>query len=94
MAEPKKVDSREKRILELLRYCEELTAQKIALCRVFERQLKTPSWQDAYAHELEETRQKLDPPFLTLHAYVREKDWIGLRNTLKSTLDKLVDAED
>jgi len=94
MPEPQKVDSRENRILELLHYCEELAAHKVALCRVFEQQLKTPSWQDVYAQQLEETRQKLDPAFLTLHAYVRERDWIGLRSSLKSILDKLVDDED
>jgi len=42
MPEPQKVDSRENRILELLHYCEELAAHKVALCRVFEQQLGIP----------------------------------------------------
>jgi len=94
LPEPKKRDSREKRILELLSYCEELAAQKIALCRVLGRRLNVPTWRDLYAQELEDTQQKLDPAFLTLHAHVREKDWIGLRSSLKATLDKLVADED
>lgn len=90
MNEPKKVDVRERCIFDLLRYCEELLTYKIATERILRRN-DVRGWRASRDREIAEIGEKLDMPFHVLHAYLREKDWKGLRRTLAEEINKLTE---
>lgn len=88
-AETPKVDAREVTIEALLHYCEELAAQRVVYRKILADHMRGPSLQDLFDGEIQETRQNLESAFHTLWAYLRERDWQGLHNTVQQDLDRI-----
>lgn len=82
-------DAREVIIETLLRYCEELAAQRVVYRKILSDHMRGPSLQDLFDGEIQETRQRLGPAFHALWAYLRERDWRGLRNTVQQAQDSI-----
>jgi hypothetical protein len=89
MLEKPTKDAREMIIESLLHYCEELQAQRVVYKKLLADHMRGPDLQDLFDGEIQETRQRLEPAFHTLWAYLRERDWQGLRNTVQQDLDRI-----
>lgn len=78
----------------LLHYCEELVAQRAVYRKaLLDGRMSKQGLQDLLDGEIEETRQRLEPAFHTLWAYLREGDWQGFHNTVRQGLNRIQDGK-
>ena len=72
----------------LLYYCETLLVQRIAYQQVIHSG-SLRDWKDAYRSAWKDADRRIEPPFLTLDAYLQKGDLAGFLSFAQKTLESL-----